>query len=540
MSLKETPLLYTDLLSPNSLAKNKDPFELGNDVIPIKTWASGSPLKNKGKFAKDDLSGILGDGTMESYFAKAFGDPADEEGEIEEDENENELEKEEDYDEEDDKNYKDEEETEQYIEDTDFDEYENENDEEYGDNEEQEYQPDEETDYEQATEENAAKAPLYSDLIELIDSYEEMKEEVLRDSGSNIPSRQKQRNLNSGRNAVSDDDVEAEGEIFGEESEDTATSIMNEYKDLLSYIKTPRGGNDELRDAEDDYDMVNPDFDQLFPKHQKNKQNVKKEESQKKKSLVKKATVSEVMVDKGSIVHFGSKSQEEEEDYYVQKEEHKKSKKSKSKKQHKKIPELLPSNKKSHPLLRNKATKDNSEKAKMTQASRKHKEMLSLLVSKRKEEEEELLALAAKAEERRKKFKQALLEKALSRKEEESVSPPPVVEPKTKATISMNVPPHSGRQHPVIRKTPAEVELESEEAAKEQEEKREHVAGIRRKFKEQHKNLLLSLMLKKKEEELLVSSDLLSISLLTVFVFCRRSKNGSQNRLRKKSERRRC
>jgi hypothetical protein len=509
MSLKETPLLYTDLLSPNSLAKNHDPFELSNDVIPIKTWTSGSPLKNKGKFTKDDLSGLLGDGTMESYFAKAFGDPTDEEGETEEGEDENAENYEE---EEENENYQDEGETQQYGEDTDFDEYEDENEEEYeGDegDEEEEYQQDEEGQYDQALEEETAKGPLYSDLLGLIDTYEEMKEEVLRESGSNLSFHQNRKSRNSSRGVSGQ---EAEEQNVGEESEDTATSIMNEYKDLLSYIKTPRRGNEE-RGAEDDDDMMfNPDFDQLFPKQPKNKSNIKKEEpSLRKKSLVKKVPVSDVMVDKGnSIVHFGSKSNDEDDGgYYIQKEENtKKSKKNKLKKQqHKKIPELLPLNKKSHPLLRNKApTKDDTEKqAKMTQAHRKHKQMLALLVSKRKEEEEELLALAAKAEERRKKFKQALLEKALSRKEEEPISPPPVVESKAKATASVNVPSHSGRHHPPVnRKTPSEVVTDSEEAVKEQEEKREHVAGIRRKFKEQHKNLLLSLMLKKKEEELLV------------------------------------
>lgn len=52
-----------------------------------------------------------------------------------------------------------------------------------------------------------------------------------------------------------------------------------------------------------------------------------------------------------------------------------------------------------------------------------------------------------------------------------------------------------------VPKTVKQVMLTDEELLKQEEEKREHIASIRRKFKEQHKKTLASLVNKNKEGE---------------------------------------
>jgi hypothetical protein len=138
--------------------------------------------------------------------------------------------------------------------------------------------------------------------------------------------------------------------------------------------------------------------------------------------------------------------------------------------------------------------------------------LLTDMVERRRVEEEEQILLAERAIAKRKKFKEALLEKAMkSRKiadenpDSEGNSPVPV-HAHHSAPISSSAPPgflaptQAFKVQSVVR-TAKQVALTDEDLVRAEEAKHEHIAGIRRKFKEQHKKTLMSLVNRNKEEE---------------------------------------
>ncbi len=169
-------------------------------------------------------------------------------------------------------------------------------------------------------------------------------------------------------------------------------------------------------------------------------------------------------------------------------------------------------------------------------------------MERRRIEEEEQTQLAEKAIAKRKKFKEALLEKAMkSRKiaednpDSEGHSPVPVHHAHHSAPISSSAPPgflaptQAFKVQSVVR-TAKQVALTDEDLVRAEEAKHEHIAGIRRKFKEQHKKTLQSLGCKKKEEEKkvrAVSSLIVSVCWLC-FLFSWRTNRPPSN-ARKKS-----
>ena len=163
--------------------------------------------------------------------------------------------------------------------------------------------------------------------------------------------------------------------------------------------------------------------------------------------------------------------------------------------------------------------------------------MLQDMANKRKTEEEELQRMVEQQQEKRKKFRDALLEKAMRARqqqqhdqqdneetvddnEEVPVVPlkkakskfaadqvnqqPAVVHTKPLPSNSSLLQPTTAYKLQSIQKATQEA-ISEEDALRLEEEKREYIASIRRKFKEQHKLILNQLAAKKKEEQEKVS-----------------------------------
>ena len=184
----------------------------------------------------------------------------------------------------------------------------------------------------------------------------------------------------------------------------------------------------------------------------------------------------------------------------------------------------------------------------------KQRAILADIVEKRKKEEEDAARAAEKALQKRRKFKEALLEKALRAREQQQEKAAAAAEIAAAAeeapvdhrhqqqqqqqrsrskvdTTPMfpainngggkkgkkdqqpsSVAPSAGFLAPtksfqVVMESakanalPTPADLTEEDAARAEEERREHVASIRRKFKEQHKQILQALQSKHKEDE---------------------------------------
>ena len=175
----------------------------------------------------------------------------------------------------------------------------------------------------------------------------------------------------------------------------------------------------------------------------------------------------------------------------------------------------------------------------------KQRAILAGIVEKRKKEEEDAARAAEKALQKRRKFKEALLEKALRAREQQEkeaaeiaaesldlkeVSVDPNYRQQQRSKVDAIPPmfpaintgagkkggkkeqPSSGFLAPTKSfqvvmeavKPPTSAAanvLTGEDAARLEEERREHIASIRRKFKEQHKQILQALQSKHKEDE---------------------------------------
>jgi hypothetical protein len=447
--MNETPMLYTDLVSPNSLSKYhaSAPFTDGQDVIPIKAWAKGT--EESFEFSEG----------MEAYFAKAFTEGNDENGEEEEGDEEG--------DEYEDENEQFEEEADEQRNgendaDFDFEDFEptdgtqqnylqssteytaeafedfegaegEENEEEEG---EEQYENEDEA-YEEEEDNNnppsSKKDPSLTNLIGLISSYEDMKEEILRDS---IQSR-------GGKLTGRNSSAQQEDKLLNEE--DTA-AIVNEYKGLLAYITSPR---DEA--GQGHQSVFDNDFETLFPS-QNQKKHAKEHKATPKKPVAQipqknKKNNNNLAVDNNSnnqknlYFQAGLPINESDNDYYESQQEEEeeeeeddednegddlmpipqkkgkqplqgkqqqqtKKKKNKSNQKNKFYSQEPTLVKKSHPLIRKKESKSEAEKLRMLETQKKLRAQLQETANKRKAEEEELLALAAKAQEKRKKFKE--------------------------------------------------------------------------------------------------------------------------------------
>ena len=154
-----------------------------------------------------------------------------------------------------------------------------------------------------------------------------------------------------------------------------------------------------------------------------------------------------------------------------------------------------------------------AEKKQRSEVEQRHRQYLAEVAQKRKEEDEELEKLARKADLKRKKFKEALLEKAMRSRavvgagdskagfEDEDND----VDDDTDAAVKSKSKRRQGVQG-VLRvqtfTTENEVddEMQQTQRSKEDQEKFEAVAAIRRKFKEQHKQMLAALESKNKDK----------------------------------------
>lgn len=433
----------------------------GHDVIPIRTWA---------KEGQDDSFDYPNEGGMETYFAKAFGDPLDEENGLDEENNENEENYQEDeeggdYDEEqgEEENPHDysqfdefdqNEAIQQYLQssaeyESGFEQYDGEDQNDEGDGEDGEDGDDGEYEEEEDGEEGdndgdgddqeendggedpLPENPALTDLIGLISSYEEMKEEMLRESINSRSGRNPNKTSDVPQQIIPPEDAE---EFLGENEEDTA-DIVNEYKDLLAYLASPKEG------AGKNTSIFDNEFDMLFPtkksagKSQPTKETKAKAKSQapsqqppqqqysaapSKQSVHQHHPSMKKKIDPAdNFLYFQPTAQATEDDNDDDEDDEdqpprqsvshgnkgkpprKKSGNKKKGAKSKFFQQEPVVAKKSHPLI-----KKEVDKAKLAEAQRRHRAMLADMVNKRKAEEEELLALAAKAQEKRKKFKE--------------------------------------------------------------------------------------------------------------------------------------
>jgi hypothetical protein len=175
-------------------------------------------------------------------------------------------------------------------------------------------------------------------------------------------------------------------------------------------------------------------------------------------------------------------------------------------------------------------------------AGDKHKQWLQSVQEKRRMEEEALLLEAQRAIEKRKKFKEALLEKALANKQQqveqqgalqqqqkqiyEELAKKPadtrnsLVQPHHRVSVRQHSNPVTQPSQPSaspsvpaaatagqrltssnIEQAPPVTFVTASERLKAEEEKKEQIATIRRKFKEQHKQTLLALMEKNRQQQ---------------------------------------
>jgi hypothetical protein len=144
----------------------------------------------------------------------------------------------------------------------------------------------------------------------------------------------------------------------------------------------------------------------------------------------------------------------------------------------------------------------NKAAANGNEAMRRHKDMLAAMANKRKQEEEEIAVMAEQEKERRRKFKEALLEKAIRSKKAQEEALAALSADKIPSFLH---PTHAYKAQSVTKKTADQVNMTEEEILLQDQQKREYIAQIRRKFKEQHKKTLMALVAKKREEEAKVS-----------------------------------
>ena len=176
----------------------------------------------------------------------------------------------------------------------------------------------------------------------------------------------------------------------------------------------------------------------------------------------------------------------------------------------------------------------------MREVAMRHRTMLANIMNKRKQEEEELQQLMQQEQEKKKKFRENLLEKAMRARQQEKMrgaesdedeeeeedgimltkrvpithksSQPKQQQPNVpevpKKKIKKDLPVSSSLLQPTtayknqsVVKTAQEVILTDEQLAQQEEAKREYIAMIRKKFKDQHKKILAQLAAKKKEQE---------------------------------------
>ena len=157
----------------------------------------------------------------------------------------------------------------------------------------------------------------------------------------------------------------------------------------------------------------------------------------------------------------------------------------------------------------------------------RHRAKLTDIVMRRKQEDEEAFLLLERATAKRKKFKAALLERAMKSRNQSLGSSADVIDGDDANTVeNINIPMKKseikndfkgdirGDVRGIGGKKGAPVlkEMETEEQRKMEEERVEQIAVLRRKFKEQHKNILQDLMIKNREEEKKVE-DALNIEL---------------------------
>jgi hypothetical protein len=130
----------------------------------------------------------------------------------------------------------------------------------------------------------------------------------------------------------------------------------------------------------------------------------------------------------------------------------------------------------------------------------RHRAKLSDIVAKRKQEDDEAQSLQEKANAKRKKFKDALLEKAMRTRALPEEPSDRTFEEIGEIGLRKNL---EGLKASSMRtRNPSVLTLyEIEEQKKAEDDRVEQIAAIRRKFKEQHKNILITLMHKHKEEE---------------------------------------
>lgn len=130
----------------------------------------------------------------------------------------------------------------------------------------------------------------------------------------------------------------------------------------------------------------------------------------------------------------------------------------------------------------------------------RHRAKLSDIVAKRKQEDDEAQNVQEKANAKRKKFKDALLEKAMRTRALPGESSDRTFEEIGEIGLRKNI---EGLKASSMRsRNPSVLTLyEIEEQKKAEDDRVEQIAAIRRKFKEQHKNILITLMHKHKEEE---------------------------------------
>ena len=139
----------------------------------------------------------------------------------------------------------------------------------------------------------------------------------------------------------------------------------------------------------------------------------------------------------------------------------------------------------------------------------RHRAKLIEIAAKRKQDDDDAIHTLEKANAKRKKFKEALLEKALKTRTVPCDSP----EKRNGDVLENNPKKYSEcSKNSTVRNRNASVctVVDMEEQKKAEDERFNEIAMIRRKFKEQHKNILISLMKKQKEEE--KKTELLSLA----------------------------
>lgn len=550
---KKETLLIEELLSPRAFEQwKRGELDMFSN-IPVRTWATGSPLKEgddgserkERHYDPEDL--IDYSQGMDAYFAKAVGQieegQGDEEGEGDEDDDAliNEMENylAEDNDDNDEQGYSAHFHDESVIqpeeplvpsvtsfdnedevlqadddeadgeEDDDEEEGDEEDDEEEeegeGDGEDQQY----DNDYEQDNEPVVAAAQTYATTIKgspvknhavdfVVEAGNDSEEENSYEDdyeAASLEQSHKKGGYNGlfdlNANAAADDDEEDDDEEGDEESDtegsaeddgeeyeeddddDERAGIENDYHDLLAYMNSPREG---------DAHAIQPKkvVSTMFLPGQGKGPMVA--------ALSRPPQVPKPDNGRSVAAVKGAQQQPSRDRPRGQKKKKVQGSSSSSSKKHNK---LQKGKKKSATANNNKAVNGN-------EAMRRHKEMLAAMANKRKQEEEEIAVLAEQEKERRRKFKEALLEKAIRSKKAQEEALAALSADKIPSFLH---PTHAYKAQSVTKKTADQVNMTEEEILLQDQQKREYIAQIRRKFKEQHKKTLMALVAKKREED---------------------------------------